>query len=259
MARSSKITRIVAAVAAAGGACLVVAVNVAPASASGTYTVSPSGTTTVTVTNITNPTTGSANLVFTDTTPLAKPKMTCTGFSATGSAVGGSYSFLTNPYPGSDAGLTSPASTTPTGTSFSGCSNMTLGAGVVGPLNTPWSLGCTAYTFSSGTTVNGCTGYLYPKGTSNPNLASVTATSASCTFNASGAVYGTYTNPVAPATNGTFVSDPTNSSLTVNSVTGSSCSLVHLANGDKANLSSDGTTTAGHGAELSVSPGLVVS
>lgn len=252
MARSSKITRIVAAVAAAGGACLVVAVNAAPASAAGTYTVSPSGTTSVTVTNTTN-------LVFMDTTPLAKPKMTCTGFSATGSAVGGSYSFLTNPYPGSDSGLTSPASTSPTGTSFTGCSNVTLGAGTVTPQNTPWKLGCTAYTFSSGTTVNGCKGYLYPTGTSNPNLAQVTATSASCSFNASGAVYGTYANPVAPATNGTFTSDPTQSSLTVNGVTGSSCALVHLANGDKANLSNNGSTTAGNGAVLSVSPGLVVS
>jgi hypothetical protein len=202
-------TKAIALGAAAAGVAAIIA-SAAPASAATNYTVTPGGA--VKAANV-------GNLVFTDTssTSATKPKLTCTKFNASGTAVAGGHAFVPVTYPGSPTGLDSAGSFTPTGTSLTGCTNPIVGATNVTPSGT-WKLGVSS---KSGTTA---TGYLYGV------TAHVAAASGTCQFNAAGAVYGTYSS-----TTGKFTA-ATTSGLKITGVTGTSCPLVGIHNNDLANL-----------------------
>lgn len=199
----------IAIAAAASGACIAAVISMAPAStAAGTYTVSPGGS--VTATN-------SGSLTFVDTTSSSKPKLVCTKFTGSGTASAGSHAFAPATYPGKTTGI-SAAGSLPT-KSLTGCTNSVVGNVTVTPTAT-W------YLAASSVTSTGAKGYLYNV------AASVSAASGSCKFTvANGAVYGTYTNST-----GVFAGT-TQAGLTIANVTGSSCSLVGIKNGDKAYLS----------------------
>ena len=200
---------------AVSGACLA-AVTLAPTASSAAtgYTVSKGGA--VTATN-------SASLVFVDQTSQFKPKLTCPkasgsgtkekGFHASGSASKGSHKFVPKTYK-SASGLSAAGSLTKV--SLVGCSNPQTGVAKITQKST-WSLG-----FSSKTS-SGAKGYLY-------NV-SATVSASGCSFTSTGAVYGTYSNST-----GVFTGSTT-AGLTLSKVTGGTCSLLDIANKDKAYLS----------------------
>lgn len=155
----------------------------------------------------------SGTLVFVDTTSTSHPKLTCTTLKGSGTAFGGRHHFVPKTYT-SPTGL-DPAATL-TKESLTGCTNPITGPATITPSKS-WSFGFSALTDTGGV------GYLY-------NVhAKVSA--AGCTFNSKGAVYGKYTNSTG------IFSGTTKAGLVVSNVTGNSCALVGVANGDKAYLS----------------------
>ena len=155
----------------------------------------------------------SGALVFVDTTSTSHPKLTCTAFTGSGTAFNGRHKFAPKTY---KSGTTIAAAATLTTQSLTGCTNPITGAATITPSNS-WS-----FAFSSRTTGGGV-GYLY----------NVTAkvSAAGCVFNSKGAVYGTYTNSTG------IFKGTTKAGLVVSNVTGASCALVGVANGDRAYLS----------------------
>lgn len=155
----------------------------------------------------------SGNLVFEDTTSSSHPKLTCTKFTGSGTAFKGKHHFVPKTYH-SATGLD--AAATLTKRSLSGCTNPITGKAVITPSKS-WSFGFSSRSSSGGS------GYLY----------NVTAnvSAAGCVFDSKGAVYGTYSNST-----GIFTGTKT-AGLVLSNVHGSSCALVHIANGDKAYLS----------------------
>ena len=193
---------LVAAVASAGIAAT--ALMPVAADAVGTYTVSGGGTIHAAQ---------SGNLVFVDTTSTSHPKLTCTTFHGSGTAVNGTHQFVPATYT-SATGLSAAAKLT--SRSLTGCTNPITGAATITPSNT-WSLGISAKTLAGGA------GYLY----------NVTAkvSAAGCVFTSKGAVYGKYVNSTG------IFTGTTKAGLVLSGVTGASCALVGVANGDKAYLS----------------------
>ncbi|MBE7188858.1 hypothetical protein [Jatrophihabitans endophyticus] len=155
----------------------------------------------------------SGNLVFVDTTSAQKPKLTCTKLTESGTAHKGSHKFVPKTYK-SAKGLSAAASLTKN--ALSGCSNPVTGKATLKPSGT-WSLGLSSKSKSGGT------GYLY-------NVTS-TVSAAGCSFTSKGAVYGSYSNST-----GVFTGTKT-AGLVLSKVSGASCGLVGVKNGDKAYLS----------------------
>jgi hypothetical protein len=155
----------------------------------------------------------SGNLVFVDTTSTSKPKLTCTKLTGSGTAVNGKHTFVPKTYT-SATGL-DPAATL-TKESLTGCTNAIVGPVTITPSKS-WSFAMSSLTTSGGA------GYLY----------NVTAkvSAAGCVFNSKGAVYGKYTNSTG------IFAGTTRAGLVVSNVTGNTCSLVGVQNGDKAYLS----------------------
>ena len=199
----SKRIALVAAVASAGIAATAL-IPIAADAAATTYRVTNGGAITAKQ---------SGALVFVDTTSTSHPKLTCTTFHGSGTAVNGTHQFVPKTYT-SSTGLDA-AAKLPT-RSLTGCTNPITGAATITPSNT-WKLG-----ISSKTTAGGA-GYLY----------NVTATvsAAGCSFTSKGAVYGAYTNSTG------IFKGTTKAGLVLSNVTGVTCSLVGVANGDKAYLS----------------------
>jgi hypothetical protein len=155
----------------------------------------------------------SGSLVFVDTTSAQKPKLTCTSFTGSGTAKNGKHTVVPKTYK-SAKGLN--AAATLTKETLTKCTNSVVGAVTVTP-SASWSLGLSAKSKTGGT------GYLY----------NVTAkvSAAGCVFTSTGAVYGSYANKT-----GIFTGTKT-AGLVLSKVTGSTCTLVGVANGDKAYLS----------------------
>lgn len=189
----------------AAGACVGALAFASAGSAATGYTLTPGGS--VKAVN-------SGTLTFVDTTSTSKPKLTCSTFTASGTAKKGAHKYVPATYPNKTTGL-NPAVSLPKRT-LTGCTNTTVGAVTVTPSAT-WYLGLSKKSSTGGT------GYLY----------NVTATvsAAGCKFTSTGAVYGTYANKT-----GTF-SGTTKPGLVLSKVTGGTCGLVGVANGDKAYLS----------------------
>ena len=162
----------------------------------------------------------SGNLVFVDTTSSSHPKLTCTTMTGSGTAANGKHKFVPKTYT-SATGL-DPAATL-TKRTLTGCTSAIVGAVTI-TASKSWSFG-----MSSRTTTGGV-GYLYNV------TASVSA--AGCVFTSKGAVYGPYTNST-----GIFAGS-TKAGLVLSNVNGDSCSLVGVANGDKAYLSGKIKVTA---------------
>jgi hypothetical protein len=194
---------LVAAVASAGIAATAL-MPIAADAAAHTYTVSNGGKIKAAQ---------SHNLVFVDTTSQSKPKLTCTKLTGSGSAKNGKHKFVPKTYT-SATGL-DPAGTL-TKQSLTGCTNPIVGKVTITP-SASWSLGISSKSKAGGS------GYLY----------NVTAkvSAAGCVFTSKGAVYGTYTNKTG------IFAGTTKAGLVLSKVTGNTCSLVGVANGDKAYLS----------------------
>jgi hypothetical protein len=206
----SKRMALVAAVAGVGIAATAL-MPIAANAAGTTYTVSSGGTIKAAQ---------SGNLVFVDTTSTSKPKLTCTKMTGSGTAKNGKHKFVPKTFT-SATGL-DPAGTL-TKQSLTGCTNPIAGKTTITPSKS-WSLGISSKISSHGT-VTGGNGYLYNV------TAKVTTVGHICDFSSKGVVYGTYTNKT-----GVF-SGTKRAGLVVSNVTGPSCSLVGIANGDKAYLS----------------------
>lgn len=193
----------------AASAATVLAIPVGPASALVDYTVtSGGGTNAVTATNV-------GNLVFEDTygpavfgTP-GNASLTCTTLSTAGTVNPGGHAF------GDAAGQVTPAAG-----DLTGCTNPVVPTVTVTPSGT-WSLVVT------GKTGTGATGYL--DGVAVHLYG--TAGGETCEADATGRLYGTYTNST-----GNLVIDSTQESLTISNVTQTAglCDTVGIFDDDPA-------------------------
>lgn len=192
----------------AASAAAVLAIPVGPASALVDYTVTSGGSTNdVTATNV-------GNLVFEDTYlgPLGtpgNPRMTCTTLSADGTVNPGGHAY------GDAAGQVTPAAG-----DLTGCTNPVVGGVTITPSGT-WSLVVT------GKTATGATGYL--DGVAVHLYG--TAGGQTCEADATGRLYGTYTNST-----GNLVIDSSQSSLVISNVTQTAdlCDTVGIYDDDPA-------------------------